>query len=104
SMRGGGNALHGLVSKVQISHEMFKRAMDLAKLPQLSEFLKRPGREWYLDTLSEAESSVDTLRRLPEFDRSTQAPRAIAEWDLVYGRHDTVIGALRALARNREDI
>lgn len=104
SMKGGGNSSHSLVSKVQMSSEVFRKAIDLTKLNNLADFLKRPGRDWYLDALSEAETAVDILRRSPQFDRSTMTQRVLAEWDLVYGKHDAVIGSLQALARNREDV
>lgn len=103
SMKGGGNSSHSLVSKVQMSFEMLKKTMELAKVKSLGEFLKRPRREWYLEALSETETAVDILKRSPQFDRSTLVQRVLAEWDLVYGRHDAVIGSLRTLARTRED-
>ena len=104
SLKGGGSSSHGLVSKIQLTSEVLRRGVKLSGTGNLSVFLQRSDRQWYLNALSEAESSVDILRRSNQFDGSARIQKVLAEWNLVYGNHDSVIGALRAIARTREDV
>ncbi|MBR1270612.1 hypothetical protein JQ629_24360 [Bradyrhizobium sp. AUGA SZCCT0222] len=93
---------YGLVATIQTVSTLLRFASELAKATYLGQFLRQSSRGWYLDALALAEESIDELKRRPQ--TSIRARRAIAEWDLVYGKIDKVISDLRILASRYEDM
>jgi tetratricopeptide (TPR) repeat protein len=92
---------YGLVATIQTVGTLLRFSSELANATDLGQFLRQPSRGWYLDALALAEESIDELKHRPQ--TSIRARRAIAEWDLVYGKIDKVIGDLRMLASRYED-
>ena len=92
---------YGLVATVQTVTALLNFSTPLAGVKDLGSFLREPSRRWYLDALTLAEESIESLRNRPH--SSIRAQKTIAEWNLVYGRIDKVITDLRLLASRYED-
>ena len=94
--------VYGLVATVQTASTLLRLSVEIARATDLGAFLRQASHRWYLEALALAEESIDNLRNRPRI--SIRAKKTIAEWDLVYGRVDKVVGDLRALASHHEDL
>ncbi|SOB60517.1 conserved protein of unknown function [Pseudodesulfovibrio profundus] len=94
---------YGHVATIQSVSILVNRIKTLTKKDTLESLLASPDLRWLADAMQIAEESIAVLRSWQRHKSSTRVDRTIAEWDLVYGNVDAVIGQLRVLVNRGGD-